>query len=310
MSLYKFKMLATLLCFPFIFATQTSASAAERMTLEDLAAAKRELDRESNARAIAKAFHDCLHDPELAAIITSAFETQIYSNRPLAFVNGYWAKPINLSAIYADRDINLVLQQLLSDNPSALQALADAVAAVEDGQIIDPAVGAGLVFIPHDVAADEAMTDLIGLTESIAGGAFLDDLQGIREMGANDFIVGLIIGVGASLIAGAILDSCEDDPTDPHADIDGDGKENWIDGDDDGDGTADHEDGYQYDDEQSITHCPPPGLCFSTNGLVGSSAEAVMDVTTQTWVDVMETQDIMSIEPRSGVGMLLAFPGL
>jgi len=325
MFLSKFKMLATLLSIPFIFAAQAPAMATERLTSDDLRAAKLELDRQSDAEAIAKAFRECLNDPALAAIITSAFETQIHSNRPLAFVNGYWAKPINLSVIYAERDLTNALFDLLADNPSASARLRDAVDAVDSCDQIDPGVGAGLVFIPQEVAMAEGMLDLAGLTESISGGAFLDDLQGIRDLGANDFWQGIITSIAGGIIAGGVLEGFGDSGCDcgggsgggdipfrytPNGDNDGDGIINRFDSDDDNDGVPDTEDAYPFDPSASITHCPPPGVCFSTmDPSMVEAPDALMGVVTQAWSDLVETGSLFAVETENVSGMVFSFPG-
>ena len=309
------QMLCAVVAATLVFPFQASVQAADSPAVYTrVSIAKLELQRQADAKAIAAAFRICLRNPEVGQIVHDAVHTQVYSNKALGFVNGYWAKPVNLSAIYVLPKVIEALAKNLEGNSSALARLEAARAALESGeQVIDPDVGAAIIFIPQDVAMEEGMTDLMGFVEAIASGAFFDELGDLIEIGANDFIFALIIGVGASLIAGAILGGCDDevDPWGPDGDPDNDGIPNKHDADDDNDGVKDTEDSHPFDPSQSMTHCPPPGLCFSVDGdLDADLSEGIMDIVGQTYTDLAAGVQMDAFEMGSGPGLVYSFPNL
>ena len=295
-------VVAAMLVFPF----QASVQAADSLVdYSRISIAKQELQRQADAKAIVAAFRTCLRNPEVGQIVHDAVHTQVYSNKALGFVNGYWAKPVNLSAIYVLPKVLEGLAKNLADNSSALARLEAARAAIESGeQIIDPDVGAGIIFVPGDLAIEQGMTDLVGMTESIFSGGFLDDVSELMEIGANDFIFVFIIGVGASLVAGAILDGCDDDGDPAGTNFD-------PEGDDDNDGVKNSEDAYPFDSSHSMTHCPPPGVCFSVDGNLGADlSEGIMDVLGQAYTDLVAGVQMDAFEMGSDLGLVYSFPNL
>ena len=148
------QMLCAIVAATLVFPFQASVQAADSpVDFTRVSIAKLELQRQADAKAIAEALRTCLHNPEVGQIVHDAVHTQAYSNKALGFVNGYWAKPVNLSAIYVLPKVYEALAKDLEGNSSALARLEAARASLESGeQIIDPDVGAAIILIPGNVA--------------------------------------------------------------------------------------------------------------------------------------------------------------
>jgi hypothetical protein len=215
---------------------------------------------------------------------------QLAQRRPIAFVNGYWVTPINVSSVI--------------NNPTVAGTLnAGGGSHLQVDQLRN---GFGLVFTP-DVIARSVMRDMArditsslaadaliqnttdGFFRGVAEGAWivyggpLSDPVGTAENMAN--VVGGAWGAINEAIGDALGFGEPDDPNtglpidDPGADPDGDGTPNRLDGDDDGDGTTDDEDDHPYDPGEDICgYCPGgSGISFAARASA-TQLRAVLNV--------------------------------
>jgi hypothetical protein len=215
---------------------------------------------------------------------------QLAQRRPIAFVNGYWVTPINISSII--------------NNPTVAGTLnARGGSHLQVDQLRN---GFGLVFTP-DVIARSVMRDMArdltsslaadALRNSITDGAFHDAVwiaafgggagrieSGVEAWVENSWALGdaIVGGIGEVLGYGEPVDPNTGLPIDdPGADPDGDGTPNRLDGNDDGDKKDDDKDDHPYDPNEDLCgYCPGGrGISFASRASA-TQLRAVLSVYT------------------------------
>ncbi len=209
----------------------------------------------ADARMVLKAYRTALNQPAVRSASQAETLRQLRTRRPIAFVNGYWVTPIDMSQIYGNSSIRGAMLAALGAHPVGSRL----------GNVTREDLGArfGLAYSPNQFAhmmIGDLAKDFMSMPGVRAAYSHRTDFGWLVGL----FLVacGFAFGVGLG-----IADQYFQIPTDPHtglpisdpkADPDGDGKTNDVDDDDDGDGWSDDQDAAPLD--------PNEHICFSCVG--------------------------------------------
>jgi hypothetical protein len=132
---------------------------------------------------VMSAYRAALNQPAVRSAVDAEIRRQLRTVPPIAFVNGYWITPVDISLVYTQASVRASLVSSLRNMPGGLQALDTVMAGRTDvAMVFTPNQVADTIRIPRADVAGMMGLDAIRVRA-------VDSIAGPQPSGVNVFTV-------------------------------------------------------------------------------------------------------------------------